>query len=172
MPKVIENLEFRLSEEARHQVAENGYASLTIRSVAKACGVGVGTVYNYYPSKESLAASYMLREWNNCYAKLMTQCHGAGDSEVIVKSIYDMLLDFRADHAELFHDDSARGSFSTFSSLYHSRLREELAKPLQQLCTDSFTSVFVAESLLAWSAENKDFGELYRILSKIIRQKE
>lgn len=172
MPKVIENLELRLSEEARRQVEENGYAALTIRSVARACGVGVGTVYNYYPSKESLAASYMLRDWNACYTNLLGQCQGAGESEAVVQSIYEMLLQFRADHAALFHDDSAKGSFSTFSSLYHSRLREELAKPLRPLCADDFTSVFVAESLLAWSAETSDFGKLYKVLSKIIEQKE
>ena len=48
MPKIIENLENRLIREAEKQIAESGYAAMTIRSVAKACGVGVGTVYNYF----------------------------------------------------------------------------------------------------------------------------
>lgn len=169
MPKVIENLQLRLSEEARRQVAENGYAALTIRSVAKACGVGVGTVYNYYPSKESLAASYMLRDWNDCYAQLTAQCREAKDSKTVLQSAYAMLLRFRAEHAALFRDNSAKTSFTTFSSLYHGRLREELAKPLRSFCTDDFTAVFAAEALLTWSAENKDFEELYAVLSKIVK---
>ena len=45
MPKIIENLEDRLIQEARRQIAESGYGATTIRSVAKGCGVGVGTVY-------------------------------------------------------------------------------------------------------------------------------
>ena len=53
MPKIIENLESRLIEEAQKQIEEAGYSAVTIRSVAKACGVGVGTVYNYFPSKEA-----------------------------------------------------------------------------------------------------------------------
>ena len=53
MPKIIENLDQRLKEEARRQIRESGYSAMTIRSVAAACGVGVGTVYNYYPSKEA-----------------------------------------------------------------------------------------------------------------------
>ena len=44
MPKKIINLESRLVEEARKQIEEVGYSAMTIRSVAKACGVGVGTV--------------------------------------------------------------------------------------------------------------------------------
>lgn len=54
MPKIIENLESRLIEEAKKQIEESGYEAVTIRSVARACGVGVGTVYNYFPSKEVL----------------------------------------------------------------------------------------------------------------------
>ena len=40
MPKIIENLESKLIEEAKKQVEQSGYGALTIRSVAKACGVG------------------------------------------------------------------------------------------------------------------------------------
>ena len=52
MPKIIENLKDRLIAEAEKQIAESGYGAVTIRSVAKACGVGVGTVYNYFPSSK------------------------------------------------------------------------------------------------------------------------
>ena len=51
MPKIIENIREKLLEEARRQVMEEGYEAMTIRSVAGACGVGVGTVYNYFSSK-------------------------------------------------------------------------------------------------------------------------
>ena len=34
MPKIIENLENRLIEEARKQIEEAGYSAMTIRSVA------------------------------------------------------------------------------------------------------------------------------------------
>ena len=46
MPKIIENLPERLAEEARGQIEESGYAAMTIRSVAKGCGVGVGICRN------------------------------------------------------------------------------------------------------------------------------
>ena len=64
MPKIIENLRVRLMEEAKRQIAESGYAFMTMRSVAKGCGVGIGTVYNYFASKNALLAAYLLEDWN------------------------------------------------------------------------------------------------------------
>ena len=63
MPKIIENLRQRLMEEARRQAEELGYSAMTIRSVAKGCDVGVGTVYNYYPSKDALIAAFVQYDW-------------------------------------------------------------------------------------------------------------
>ena len=52
MPKIIENLESRLIAEAKKQIEESGYGTMTIRSVAKACGVGVGTaIITSHPRK-------------------------------------------------------------------------------------------------------------------------
>lgn len=60
MPKIIENLKDRLLQEAQRQMDQCGYGALTIRGIAKGCGVGVGTVYNYFPSKDALLATYLL----------------------------------------------------------------------------------------------------------------
>ena len=68
MPKIIENIREKLLEEAKRQVMEQGYSAMTIRSVASACGVGVGTVYNYFSSKDMLVASFMLEDWMKCLA--------------------------------------------------------------------------------------------------------
>ena len=73
MPKIIENLESKLIQEARRQIAEIGYSAMTIRSVAKACGVGVGTVYNYFPSKEALVATHLLEDWKQCVTAVLNQ---------------------------------------------------------------------------------------------------
>lgn len=63
MPKVIENLQERILACARVLLLEQGIDGLNIRAVASACGVAVGTVYNYYGSKDQLIASIMLQNW-------------------------------------------------------------------------------------------------------------
>ena len=50
MPKIIENVRGMLIDEAKKQIATNGYENVTIRSIAKECGLGLGTFYNYFKS--------------------------------------------------------------------------------------------------------------------------
>ena len=38
--------------ECRAIVMEKGISSINMRSVAAACGVAVGSLYNYFPSKD------------------------------------------------------------------------------------------------------------------------
>ena len=63
MPKIIDNIREQLLSEAKRQMNEYGYESTTIRSVAQSCGIAVGTVYNYFSSKDMLIASSILQYW-------------------------------------------------------------------------------------------------------------
>ena len=83
MPKIIKNLESKLIAEAQKQILAQGYGAVTIRSVANACGVGVGTVYNYFPSKDDLLAHYLLADWTECITAInavSTYCDTHSDS--------------------------------------------------------------------------------------------
>ena len=70
MPKIIQNAREQLLATAQKQIAERGYAATTIRSVAGECGLAVGTVYNYFKSKDLLIASFMAADWQNCIQKI------------------------------------------------------------------------------------------------------
>lgn len=50
-------------ETAYKLVLESGPANLSIRNVAKACGVSVGSIYNYYPTKAMLVADAIGMFW-------------------------------------------------------------------------------------------------------------
>ena len=63
MPKIIENARDEIIAEAKRQLFENGYAKTTIRSVAGAIGIGMGTIYNYFSSKDMLISSFILEDW-------------------------------------------------------------------------------------------------------------
>ena len=54
MSRINENLKDKLLDEACKQIDTIGYGAMTMQSISKACGVAVGTVYNYYSSNFSL----------------------------------------------------------------------------------------------------------------------
>lgn len=166
MPKIIENLRERLLTEARKQVEENGYAATTVRSVAQACGIGVGTVYNYFPSKDALLAAYMLEDWQDCLASIHAAASVSDSPEPVFRCIHEQLHSYSLRHRTLFHDEAARDIFSGSFSPYHSLLRAQLAKPLERYC-DAFTAEFTAEAILTWTTAGKPFGEINRLIQKL-----
>ena len=44
-------------KNSRELIREKGWAAVSIRSVASACGVSVGSIYNYYDSKAELISA-------------------------------------------------------------------------------------------------------------------
>jgi AcrR family transcriptional regulator len=168
MPKIIENLEARLIAEAKKQLQEFGYSAVTIRSVAKGCGVGVGTVYNYFPSKEALLATFMLESWNQCVATICRIGEAATEPEAVLRCIYEQLLQFSDTHRSVFRDEAAASAFAASSGRYHAMLRSQLAAPIRKFCGDSFCAEFVAEALLVWTMAGKSFDEIYGILAKLL----
>lgn len=54
-------------EESRRIVMEQGIAAVNMRSVAKACGVAVGSLYNYFPSKADLISAAVEDVWRDIF---------------------------------------------------------------------------------------------------------
>lgn len=167
MPKIIENLESRLITEAKKQIEESGYGAMTIRSVAKACGVGVGTVYNYFPSKEALVATHLLEDWNPCIAAIRAVSAYSEAPRPVALCIYDQLIAFSRRHVAIFRDEAAAASFAGSFGRYHGMLRAQLAQPLRKFCESDFAADFVAEALLNWTMAGKPFDEIYGMMEKL-----
>ena len=168
MPKIIENLESKLIEEACKQVAQSGYGALTIRSVAKACGVGVGTVYNYFPSKDALIATYLLGDWQNCMTAIEGASRESASPEMVIRCMFDQLLSYANRHRAIFCDTAAAANFAGAFSRYHGLLRAQLAAPIRKYCSSDFSAEFIAESLLTWSMSGESFDEIYELLKKLL----
>lgn len=168
MPKIIENVREQLLAEAKRQISDKGYAKTTIRSVAAACSLGIGTVYNYFPSKDMLIASFMTEDWKTCLSVLNTE----GTAEEILRGIYLALCDFSKSHSKLFSDRDAKNVFAAVFSEWHPVLRGQIAEIILPLCKNSenplFLSDFIAESLLSWTMESKSFDEQYNVLKKLL----
>ena len=167
MPKIIENLESKLIAEAKKQIEESGYSAMTIRSVAAGCGVGVGTVYNYFPSKEALIAKHLLDDWKQCVAAIQAVSTYSDSARPTVLCIYDQLTCFAHRHAAIFRDESASTSYTGSTSRYHGFLRNQLAEPIRKFCADAFTAQFIAESMLTWTVAGKPFDDIFAVVNRL-----
>ena len=167
MPKIIENLESKLIEEAKKQIEQSGYSSLTIRSVAKACGVGVGTVYNYFPSKDDLLATYLLSDWKDCMAAIDNASQQSDSPAPVIRCMFDQLLSYAKRHQAIFRDEAAAANFAGSFSPYHRLLRSQLAVPVRKYCSNDFMAEYIVESLLTWSMSGKSFDDIYVMINKL-----
>ena len=52
---------------SRKLIQQNGWAGVNIRSVAAACGVSVGCIYNYFASKTDLLSATVESIWNDIF---------------------------------------------------------------------------------------------------------
>lgn len=173
MPKIIENIREKLLLEAKKQVVENGYSSMTIRSVATACGVGTGTVYNYFPSKDMLVANFMLEDWLVCMEEINRGMSQASDIQEALSCMYKELLTYKEKYKRIFVDENAEASYAASSTQRHHLLREQLAEPIKvwtkkQDKTDAdFLALFVAENMLTWTMLERDFDEIAEVLLQL-----
>lgn len=170
MPKIIENVRELLLETAKKQIEERGYANTTIRSVAGECGLAVGTVYNYFRSKDMLIATFVVEAWNLYLSDIRRAL--PSDPEAALRTIYNTLIDFSEQHASLFRDPDAAKVYAAVFSERHKTLRSQIAEIILPLCSTEnadFTSEFVAESLLTWTVAGKDFDSIFNVLKKILK---
>lgn len=168
MPKIIENVREQLLSEAKRQIEENGYAKTTIRSVAGACGLGVGTVYNYFPSKDMLIASFMLEDWQHCLQTM--RALPCNDPLVFMEGIQSALRSYIDKHQALFSDSDAEKVYTTAFAGRHTLLRDQLAEAIRPICIFSpsvepaFLARYLAESILTWTVAGTEFSTLSPIL--------
>ncbi|MBQ8624951.1 MAG: TetR/AcrR family transcriptional regulator [Agathobacter sp.] len=58
----------KILEQALLIAKKEGVDKLSIRKLASACGIAIGSVYNYYPDKDTLVTAVAEEFWNNIFA--------------------------------------------------------------------------------------------------------
>lgn len=161
MPKIIADLEPALRKEARRMMLEEGYEALTMRAVAANCKVAVGTVYNYFSSKEMLAASVMLEDWQAALARMDEAAKSAEDALTGLKGIYLEIVYFWRIYERAWSAYANAGRAVPMRGEYHERLVAQLSgimAPMLERFGAAYTPVlpaFLAECLLGAAAHGE-----------------
>lgn len=174
MPKIIPNLKETLIETAKFLLQNKGYGNFTIHQVAKECNIAMGTMYNYFPSKQVLIANVVLIDWNKTL-KYMSR-YSLESSTLLegIQIIYVELGKFIKNYEILFFStsDDVINNFSYFAQ--HKLLVEQISKVIKELeikhnshQNDILTN-FIAENIITYCTKRYDFILLVPIFSKII----
>lgn len=157
MPKVIENLQERILACARVLLLEQGMDGLNIRTVASACGVAVGTVYNYYGSKDQLIASILLQDWLQSMREAAGEVNAAASPSQGMRAICRGIDRFAGRYRMLWLH-----SVQTRDRSYHDKLVVQLSDLVQvliarfDLTQEEAVAEFAAENLLRLALAGKD----------------
>ena len=170
MPKIIPNLSENILKESRKILLDPEQQELAIRDVAKACGVAVGTVYNYYPSKEYLVAAVLLEDWNNSVEKAKELCAEADDVMSGLEGVYGVLCDYVRLYAPVWEKNIVSPVAGGFYSGKHRTLVHtvtELIRGLRNAPEDTIGEM-IAVLLVDRSQYLTDFAALKPGLGKLL----
>ncbi len=155
MPKIIEDAKESILHCTRKHLSETGYASLSLRLIAKECHLGVGTIYNYFSSKDDLVAQIMLEDWLKCLAEMDRHIDGAYDAETGLIQIQQILKNYCTQYESLFKEaESSAHVVSSRHDLLVSQMKERIQKLLNQFNQDDDYSVLYAEIMLISATKN------------------
>ena len=75
-------------EVAQKQFAQQGFEAATTRDIARAAQIGVGTLFNYFPTKESIAAALVGDAWNQAAQAFASNGQAEGESATLEEDLF------------------------------------------------------------------------------------
>ena len=173
MPKIIPNAEEKILVSSKKLLFEQGYSKLALRDIACLSGVALGTIYNYFPSKDVLVATVMAKDWILALQNMNKNCKEALSVEQGVKAIYDSITGYVAINKSIWNE--YKGSNYYFGS-HHKILRNQLSEILNELLDrldykeDVILCPLLAETILDCAVqEDISYNELSIIVNRIFK---
>ena len=174
MPKIIADLQKDILDKAREILLSQGYEALAMRRVAAACHVAVGTVYNYFPSKDMLVAQVILADWRTVLGR-MDRLPAAPTPLDTLGSVFRELEGFYHQYSALWSEYTAAGHVAPITGAYHQQLVEQIETvirsalaPFSPLCSPALPG-FLAEALLTAAGRGQSrFDQLSPIFVRLL----
>ena len=88
-------------EAAARILVETGYATASTNRIAERAGVGIGSLYEYFPGKEAIFAELRRREMAKWYARLLAG-PGSGTPEEVIRHIVAAQVRYAVENPPLY----------------------------------------------------------------------
>lgn len=162
MPKRIPDLDSRIRGLSRHILLEQGYNALSMRALASQCGVAVGTLYNYYSSKDALVAQLILDDWQLMLTQMAEEASRKPALPEGMGALCRILESFTGRYRSVWAQYGG-GQAVSYITRFHLPLRQQLVQPLRTVLEANRRpdllplAEVLAETMLA-CALNPDLG--------------
>ncbi len=174
MPKAIDDLHNSILREARPILISHGYEQLTIRNIARICGVAVGTVYRYFDSKDELVSEVLRNDWEPIVARMRRTAESVETPIEGLRYISECIRDFIAIYSNAWAEYRTIYRYSPALNKAHEYFIREVTKiihPMMQRFDKDYNRVlsdFLSRTVMAVSAESSSkFDELLPIFEKL-----
>ena len=94
LPRIIEDPRELILSEAKKILENEGYSQISIRRVAKECGIAVGTIYNYFPTKKGLIIEMMTDFWEEYFCNIEPILNSQEGFYIKLKKLFSDLAQF------------------------------------------------------------------------------
>ncbi len=176
MPKIIEDLRLTILREARPILIKQGYDRLNLRDVAKASGIAVSTVYNYFDSKDDLVYNIFMGDWQPILAQLTvfasTVCSPIEGLRMAVASVRELVSVYSS--AWVQYRNIYRSSPILIQ--HHEHFIQDLYGVIHPMMLrfypdfDPIISRFLAQAVVALAAEKKQqFDTLLPVFERLCK---
>lgn len=155
-------------EEAKKIIAQ-GSAQLSMRTLARQCGISVGSIYNYFPSREDLVVEVISQVWEDIFHPVMCGMERKNFLE-LVEDIQKSVQEGRECYPHFFEEHTGlapnkeKGRSMMSEALCH--MRRALCKALkedQEICgkiwSDDFKEEDFADFVLEYMCKDIMRGE-------------
>lgn len=160
---VVENPKELILSAASLIAYEEGLASINMRSIAKKCDIGLGTIYNYFPTKIDLVNAIIQNFWDECFKEF----HHAFDPhldffkqlEILYFYIFNYLSQIKdtclKDLSTLFDFYKNENKIKELPYMEHFiHVLDELVETNHILFNETFYSVFGKQNLIKFIFSN------------------
>ena len=171
MPKILDNVKENALAEAERVLLSEGYRALTVRGVAEALGIGVGTLYNYFPSKDHLVAGVMLRNWMAAIRGFAEEGQYKEPGEVI-RRLFDIVQSFAARYEQVWSQYAEHADASKMLRQYHTVLVRQLSGYIEEVMPKDegpWLPDFLAELVLHFAPDGvSGYGVIEKAVEKLL----
>lgn len=170
MPKIISANRESIIKVTNDIIKNGDYENLNCRYIASKAGIGLGTIYHFFKSKDEILAFILLDDWQLQLKSIDTNCSLLTG----VENIYNGLMQFSKKYYSLWEYTKKFSNEYTSYLSKHSILVNQIATLLINLYkfnNENFEEneiEFLAETILIYATRLYDYNRMKKIFIKII----